>query len=271
MHSARDQYQACIDLCREHGFGRIEVANRNMVGWSRMYLMEFTQGMEDALASIELAAKVSHHRAEMLSLELAGTIELERGRLAEAGGYLERSLELSLAMNAGNFIAQAYLLLARQRAAMGEATEALRFISKAVDKVREVGMAFMGPTALSVYADMTDDPAERQSALQEAEAVLDNGSASHNHFYFSRAAMDISLRLADWDEVERYAIRLETYTAAQPLAWSDFIIARGRALAAWGKGDRSDDLKQKIKALHDQAVQAGWKRVLPAMEEVLKE
>lgn len=269
MHSARDQYQACIDLCREHGFGRIEVANRNMVGWSRMYLMEFSQGMEDALASIGLAEKVSHHRAEMLSLELAGTLELEMGHMADARDYLERCLKQSLAMNAGNFVAQTYVLLARQRAAMGETDEALGFISNAVDKVREVGLAFIGPTVLAVYADLIDDPAERLSALQEAETVLDKGSVSHNHFYFARAAIDISLRLEDWDEVERHALRLEAYTAEQPLAWSDFIIARGRALADWGKGVRSDELKQKIRALHTRAVQADWKRVLPALEEAL--
>jgi tetratricopeptide (TPR) repeat protein len=271
MHSAKDQYQACIDLCREHGFGRIEVANRNMVGWSRMYLMEFPQGMEDALASIELAAKVSHHRAEVLSLELAGTVEVERGRMAEARTYLERCLEISTRMDAGNFIAQTYMLLARQTAAIGQVAEAQSFISKAVNKVREVGMVFIGPAVLSVHAELTDDPAQRLSSLQEAEALLDKGSVSHNYFTFCRVAIEISLREEAWGEVERHALRLQSYTSGQPLAWSDFIIARGRALSAWGQGDRSDDLKRKIKALHDQAVQADWKRVLPALEEVLKE
>lgn len=271
MQSARDQYQACIDLCREHGFGRIEVANRNMVGWSRMYLMEFPQSIEDAVASIELAAKVSHHRAEMLSLELAGTVEVERGRMAEARTYLERCLEISTRMDAGNFIAQTYLLLARQTAAIGQVSEAQSFIGKAVSKVREVGMVFIGPAILSVHAELTDDPAQRLSSLQEAEALLDKGCVSHNYFTFCRVAIEISLKEEAWDEVERHALRLEAYTAGQPLAWSDFIIARGRALAAWRKGDRSDDLKRKIEALYDQAVQAEWKRVLPGLEEVVSE
>jgi tetratricopeptide (TPR) repeat protein len=271
MHSAKDQFQACIDLCREHGFGRIEVANRNMVGWSRMYLLEFSQALEDAEASIDLAQRVSHYRAEMLSLELAGTIEFERVRLSEAGDYLERCLEHSIMLNAGNFIAQTYVLLARHRAALGDRDRAKDFIRQALDKVREVGMAFIGPTVLAVYAELEEDPAQRQSYLEEAEAILDEGCVSHNYFYFARAAIELSLTTGAWNEVERHAQRLEEYTAAEPLEWSVYIIARGRALAAWGKGDRDDALKQKITALHQQAVEAGWKRVLPALETALKE
>ena len=48
MRTAFEHFSRCVDLSREHGLGRIEVANRSMVGFSRMYLNEARQAREDA-------------------------------------------------------------------------------------------------------------------------------------------------------------------------------------------------------------------------------
>ena len=103
-------------------------------------------------------------------------------------------------------------------------------------------MTFIGPALLAIKAASSDDEAAAQEALKEAEAILDSGCVSHNHFWFARIAIGHALRAHAWDEVERYAMRLESYTRKEPLPWSDFIIAQGRALAAWGRGQRSDAL-----------------------------
>ena len=55
-------------------------------------------------------------------------------------------------------------------------------------------------------------------------------------FFFLSGRVTIALATEDWCAAERYAAALEDYTRAEPLAWSDFVIARGRALAAWGRG-----------------------------------
>src|SRR5262249_24948654 len=39
MRSAFEHFSRCVSLSREHGFGKIEVANRSMIGFSRIYLM----------------------------------------------------------------------------------------------------------------------------------------------------------------------------------------------------------------------------------------
>jgi hypothetical protein len=49
MRSASERFQACVDLCRRHGYGRIEVANRHMVGWTRIFQMEFREAINDGL------------------------------------------------------------------------------------------------------------------------------------------------------------------------------------------------------------------------------
>ncbi len=43
MRTAFEHFSHCVALSREHGFGRIEVANRSMVGFSRIYLNEARQ------------------------------------------------------------------------------------------------------------------------------------------------------------------------------------------------------------------------------------
>jgi hypothetical protein len=47
MRTAFGYFSRCVAVCQEHGFGRIEVANRSMVGFSRIYLNEFRQARED--------------------------------------------------------------------------------------------------------------------------------------------------------------------------------------------------------------------------------
>ena len=49
MITAYEHFHRCVELCREHGFGRIEVANLSMVGFSRQYFNELRQALENGL------------------------------------------------------------------------------------------------------------------------------------------------------------------------------------------------------------------------------
>ena len=269
MRTACEQFRACVDVCREHGYGRIEVANRHMVGWCRVHLMEFSEALEDALESARMAAEVSHHRAELLGLMLASRVELDSGHFVEAQEYLERGLELARKTSASNFEAQTLILFASLNAVQGRISDARDFAQRAVGLVREVGMTFIGPAVLSVWAALTEDPGERKRALEEAESILDSGCVAHNHFWFAQTAIDPALAIGKWDEAGRYATRLEVYTREQPLAWPDFIIARGRALAAWGRGDRAPALVEGLTRLKTKAEQVGLRSAMPAIDQAL--
>jgi hypothetical protein len=74
-------------------------------------------------------------------------------------------------------------------------------------------------------------------------------------------AIDLALAAGDWDEAERYAARLERYMRDEPLPWPEFVVARGRALAAWGRGRRDAALAAELKRLLDAARAA---RLTPA-------
>jgi len=117
-------------------------------------------------------------------------------------------------------------------------------------------MGFVGPVVLGYRALYAVADAEARGALAEAEAVLAKGCVGHNYFWFYRDAIETSLRARRWAEALRYAQALADYTAAEPLPWSDFNIARARALAAFGHGDRGIPLQAELAALRGQAVAA---------------
>jgi hypothetical protein len=116
--------------------------------------------------------------------------------------------------------------------------EALSDVSEALTISRETGMAFIGPMILGILALTADDPRARNEALAEGEALLASGSPSHNHLQFRRGAIDACLDAEDWSGAEFHSNALETYTHEEPLPWSGFFVARGRALAACGRGRR---------------------------------
>jgi hypothetical protein len=127
----------------------------------------------------------------------------------------------------------------------------------------------MGPEMLSALAVATDDPATREAALCEGEAILLSGCPSHNYLFFYRDAIDASLAAGAWDEAERYAAALKDYTRPEPLPWADFAIARGRALAKWGRGQRQADAAAELHRIAAEAERVGLRAGLPALHQAL--
>ena len=123
-----------------------------------------------------------------------------------------------------------------------------------------------GSFALSTIARLAGDPARCREALTEGETILAAGAVSHNYFLFYRNAIDVALAYEDWRQAERYAAALEAYTKAEPVAWADLIIARGRALAGLGgnRGDRT--LGAEIAGLKGEATRLGLRQMIPALD-----
>jgi len=231
--------------------------------------MEFRDALEDATQAVNMAAEVRHHRAELLGLMLAGKIELELGKFDEAGEHLDRALDLAQTLSAGNFEAQTLVFLTDLSVAREELADARIYAQRALDVVADVGMTFIGPTALMAAAALDDDMDARKKALKQAQQILDSGCVAHNHIWFTHKGIDDALAQSEWDQVEYYAARLETYTREQKLDWPDFLIARGRALSAWGRGVRTEDLKNELEQLHAIAVQSGLILAAPSIERAL--
>ncbi len=160
--------------------------------------------------------------------------------------------------------------LARIVTAEGRRAEAIELLEQALQISRDTGMGFTGARILSAMALVTEDSDRRRGFLEEGEAILRSGAVSHNHFWFYRDAIEVSLDIGDWQEVERYATALEDYTRSEPLPWCDLFIARRRALAAWGRGRRDADILAELQRLRAEAEWIGLTTALPALHEALR-
>ena len=123
---------------------------------------------------------------------------------------------------------------------------------------------------LGILGRVTTDPGEQDGALAEAEQVIAEGCVGHNQLYFYRDAIEVMAGRGDWERVERYADALAAFTAAEPLPWSDYFAARGRALAAWARGARDDAVMAELRRLHAEADRVGLAAALPALERALR-
>ena len=185
MITAFSRFSECVDVCRRQGCGKVEAANRYMMGWTRSYSFEFDQALMDAREATQLAVALKQRRAELQSLMLCGYLNIKTGELHDALDAFEKALDLSRVISAGNFEANILGDLSEIHRLQGNTGRAEAYARKSVALMREVGHRFCGPYVLTILAATLSDPEAVRDSLDEAEKMLDAGSVSHNHFYFA--------------------------------------------------------------------------------------
>ena len=269
IKTAHEYFDHCIEIAREHGFGRIEVANRHMRGIMRYYQNDLRGAVDDTLGGAEGAAKVGQQRAEMVARAASGYILPDLGELDCAKEQCEQALALARHLGARRFEASSLRHLARAVAAQGHRAEALSLLDEAYAISDESGITFAGPWVLGAVAVITDDPDKRSWALEEGEKILGRGCVFHNYFWFYRDAIEVSLETAGWAGLERYASALERFTQAESVPWTSFFIARGRALAAHYQARHDEATIRELRRLRDEAMTVGFQSALPALERAI--
>jgi hypothetical protein len=111
-------------------------------------------------------------------------------------------------------------------------------------------MTLRAAASLRVLVLATENEETRREAWQEAEALLAAGSISHNYYNFSEEAIETCPRLQDWDELDCFATALKTYNSAESLARCTYVVARGRALAAFGRGRRDSQTIEELRRIY---------------------
>lgn len=269
MVSASEVLQRCLALCEEHALGRVEAANRFMLGTVRIYLNHWEAALADSLASAETAARVGHMRAEIVSRLTAGWILIDGNQLQQARDQVRQALRLTHELGARRFQAFLQESQARILLAEGEAAQAREIAREALAGSREMGMNFIGPWILGTLALCSCDADERRAALAEGDSLLATGCVGHNYYRFYRAAMEVSLEDGAWAQAVDYAERLADYTRDEPCPWSEFFIQRTRALCDWHQATddlrRAPGLRQRLQGLRDTANEAGLLASLPAL------
>jgi class 3 adenylate cyclase/tetratricopeptide (TPR) repeat protein len=268
MASAYRHFGGCVELCRAHGYGRIEVANLSMVGHCLFYLNQFEDALDRSREAMALARRVGHQRAEIIAANAIRMLSFMLDADA-AKANVERILELARQIGARRFEAEGMVAHAAILALAGRRSEALELTRRGVDAARQTGIQFLGPDLLGQLAILTDDDALRRRSLAEGEELLRAGSVGHNHLRFHRHAIEASLNAGAWDGADRYAQSLEDYTRPEPLPWANFWIAWGRALATHGRDPTKAAVIDNVKRVLEEAQRIGMQPAIPALQRAL--
>lgn len=247
MFTAHGVIEQCLTLCQEHGLADVESANLFMLATAKIYMNETESALDYALRSTHLAAELGLHRAEIVSRLTAGWILTSMARFDDARLQIQSGVELAGKIGARRFEPFLEETLARIAFYDGERAAAAETAETALQKLRDVGAeTFIGPWVMSTVALTTPDAARRRAMLAEAEALLARGCVGHNYFRFYRNAMQACLNAEEHNEAARFADALEAYTVPEPTPWSDFHVARTRAILDVARGRARPDILQDI-------------------------
>lgn len=267
--SAGRYFDQCLALAREQGFGRIIAANLSLRGYVTYWQNDLDAARRDCVEAIEQARRTGDQRAEMLALIIGGSFWAGIGDLAEGERWLGKAQDITRRMGARIFEGVCAYLLGRFAFQRGDLEQARQLAQDGVEILTrsESGITFGGPIAMGVLALAAENAGRSRELLSEAESLLDAGSVGHNYLNFYEDAMETCLRTGTWDEVERFADALERYTREEPLPRCDFLVARGKVLARFGRGDRDNGVGDELERLCAEANRIGLVAALPALEQ----
>ncbi|BCF92250.1 hypothetical protein PPGU16_53170 [Paraburkholderia largidicola] len=269
MISAHDAFSRCIELCQRHGFGRIEVANLPMRAITAWFAGKVMEGLDAANASVAAAEKVGHLRALAVAHHAAWHCLYQLAEWDRAWEHVGPALQCARELKSRRFEAEALALRAELHRVAGRRREALDDIEEALAISRETGMAYLGASYLGILARVSDDIGGCEQALKEGAALLAAGAVSHNHYLFRRDALDACIDWGMWDAAAVHAAALEDYTCREPSPFSAFVVARGRALIAYGRGDRGFALLGELQRLKEEGLRLAFRYALRAIDTAL--
>ena len=272
MRTANRNFARCVEIAQHHGLTRIAVANQPMLAWTEFFLNRMDEANETAQSAVHAAVATGDGRAEIIAHNILAEIFYARGKFEDANLHGEKTLTIARRIGATRFEAIGLFNRARYRLHLGhDSAAALASYREAYAICLATAESFSGPWILGGAAVLASKAEDRKWALKEGERILDAGAVSHNYLFFQPSAMEACLGSEDWDEVTRYAEALETYTAEEPLEWSDFHIRRGRALADFGRGKRDQEMIGELEHLRDTARSVGLDLALTRIEAALAE
>ena len=264
FRTSSKMFERCLEICATRGFRRIEAANLPMLGMMLMMELQFPEAVRQAIHGVNLAEQIGHHRAAMIAYHGLNFIYHEMGRPGPALQAGAAGLAIARSLGARRFIAEGLMLQAQSEFEVGDPQASLT-IREANEIARETP-SYLLPFGLALAALIACDAKERAAALAEGERVLGEGAVSHNFIFFNRYAIEACLAANDLTGVDRYAAALERSMAEEPFPMTDFLVARGRAIASVGRGLKD---ATELRRLLAEANRIGWVAVVPALETAL--
>ena len=248
-------------------------ANLAQRGQTLLYSNKINEGVDDCVDAFELASKIHQPRAQMVAAAVGAYVGDVKGDREQGILWAQKCIEIAQRLGAPLFEACGLEYLGRFAFQNDKVEKARQLIHEGLRLLRDssAGMRFNGARHLGALAIVSEDTDERIAALDEGKQLLRKGALGHNHLWFYRDAMEASLEMQQWDEVERYAAALERCTHDEPLPWGEFYISRARLLAKYRRGRYKESVVEKIRNLREQAEKLGFRQALPAIDTVLSE
>ena len=270
MRTAFEYFSRCVALSREHGFGRIEVANRSMVGFSRLYLNEARQAREDGDAAARrrrdgrAAARGDARAKRWAPLPAASWATTRRWRATASGDAARPAARRAPLRGARRWKSRP--ACCSMPAAGRKLREMLR---EALAICREAGTQFSGPKVVGAFSRAVADPAERRLCCAKAGRCWRRGAVGHNHLWFHRDAIEAHAGGGRRRRRAGLCGALEDYTRAEPLPWSDLFAARGRVLATALGGPKNEAVGAELGAIRASLEFVGLAAFLPRVNAMI--
>jgi class 3 adenylate cyclase len=268
MATALELFSECVELNEAAGLTRILTANLIMRSDCRTYFFAFDAALADTRRGLEIARRIGNRHGEMFALLATGMNLTGAGRYKEAADMLPQGLAQARALNARRYEALALGACAELALGQGDRHEALALAREGLAVSEETSPGFVGPVLYGLLGLIETERPAREAALAAGEALLAKGAGGHNHFWFRRCAIEAALQAEEWDEAEAHADALARRTAAEPLPYSDLIVARGRILARMGRGTARDVDVRELAALRAKAAAADFR--IDALRDALR-
>jgi len=265
-----EMFTRCVMVARVQMFLRVEVSYLTMVGWCSLYLMDVAGSLQACRRTIELAVRIGHRRGELMARTQLGMVDgWVRGNWREGQVEIDKAMDISRSLGSWRFQANAAYMRGLMAIRAGDDPVARGHLNHALELAGAGGMPFIGAQVFGTLARIETDPDQRRRYLEQGEQSLEKGAVSHNFFVFCECAIHASLKAGEWSEAERYCDKLAAYVDKEPFPWSDFIIARGRALSRAGQGETGEALLVTLQALHRQATSSQGNLYLPQLAQAM--
>jgi hypothetical protein len=229
MRTARDHFARSVELARTHALTGQLLANLPMLGLTRALAGEIALGRAETEEARLAAHKSGELRSEIVAGVTRAIIDEYRAdypAMLEAG---EQSLELARQLGSVRFEAEAQAMCGIARCNVGDEELGLELLRASAELCEDPAVAsYCGVTVLGALGAAAQQPDERRAAFERAERLLER-SIGANRYEFYRYAIEASVAERDEQKTLHLCQELETLTRAEPLPWSDLLIASGRA------------------------------------------